>query len=69
MKSNTLETIEDQLSQVFDRRREPQTWPDGFIVLRGDIDDPLNDALGADLSELNSDSLVGSAPDTGGNGA
>ena len=27
---------------------------------------PLNDALGADLSELNSDSLVGSAPDAGG---
>ena len=24
MKSNTLETIEDQLPQVFDRRREPQ---------------------------------------------
>jgi hypothetical protein len=63
MKSNTIETIGDQLPQIFDRRREPQNWPDGLIVLPGNIDDPLNDALSADfsepnLSELDADSLV-----------
>lgn len=54
MKSNTLEIIENQLPQVFDRR-QPQLWPDALIVLRGDMDDPLNDALGANLSELDVD--------------
>jgi len=42
-----------------------------LIVLPGDIDDPLNDALSADfsepeLSELNADSPVGKARDAEG---
>jgi hypothetical protein len=71
MKSKYHRTIGDQLPQVFDRRREPQNCPDGLIVLPGDIDDPLNDALSADfsepdLSELDADSLVGKARDAEG---
>jgi hypothetical protein len=45
VKPATLETIEDQLPQVFDRRTKPASWPDGVVVLRGDMDDHSNDTL------------------------
>ncbi len=53
VKSNTLRIVEDELPQVFDRRGQLEKWPDGVIVLRGDIVDPLNDTLEADLFDPN----------------
>jgi hypothetical protein len=53
VKSNTLRIVEDELPQVFDRLGQLEKWPDGVIVLRGDIVDALNDTLEADLLDPN----------------
>ena len=56
MKANSINAIANQLPQVFERREH--VWPDGVAILRGNIDDALEDTLQDDLFDPNPDSTA-----------
>ena len=65
MKANSINAIANQLPQVFERREH--VWPDDVAILRGNIDDALEDTLQDDLFDPNPDSTAdeSSAPISG----
>jgi hypothetical protein len=46
MKTPTLHSLETELPEIFDRRKQPTQWPpDGFIVVPTSLEDPEQDPL------------------------